>query len=352
LPEAGLFELNDIRTDAGDLFNMALLSVSLRGIFVQPHSPSSRSRTTFFLEPGGKLQRFEYPSWPARSLDNRTISLQSETVLADDQLLAVGMEPWSDRLPFSTLLVGRRNADTWTISETAVSPRREEPTDVLIDTNWAYSGRSIGVSALSADPKRSRSWATFQPFRGDGSLGPAVPLATPFDLPDAPRPCSSAERASSARLEASLFLHGEIAFPGTRHPVIITEAPPASGSRALSDAGRVLVLMTSGAVLHGTPSSPCIAAWEADLLSGAQGASDNGAFAAVLPGDLTHSWLFRPAPEPPIAGRTLVESSSTTRSAPRRSIEARPMTCRLDPSAPIPEAAWTEPGATRQRPAR
>lgn len=356
LPDAGPFELNDVRTDANDLFNVGLLSVSVRGIFVQPHSPSSRGTTTFFLEPGGKTRSFEYPRWPARAINGRPLSIQSETVLADDQPLAVGMDPWSDQYPFSTILLARREGDAWAIRESAIAPHRDEPTDRIVDTNWAYSGRSIGVTSMVTEPKRSRASATFQPFRGDGSLGPAVAIATPFDLADPPRLCGASERASTPRLEVSMFMRGEVAFPGTRRPVLITEPPPqpASGTRGALELGRSHILMTSGVIVQGTPSSPCVSAWDANPLVGAQTASPEARLAAIIPADLAHAWLFRPAAPNTSTSRAKPGPRPDTSDdgPPSKSIEYRPMTCRLDPSAKIPDAALSEPGASRLTPPR
>ena len=41
IPDAGPFELGDIKTNRPLAFDTALLSVSLNGIFVRPHSPSA-----------------------------------------------------------------------------------------------------------------------------------------------------------------------------------------------------------------------------------------------------------------------------------------------------------------------
>ncbi|KYF84034.1 hypothetical protein BE18_00520, partial [Sorangium cellulosum] len=181
---------------------------------------------------------------------------------------------------------------------------------------WTYAGTSIGVTTLVADPGHAIAWALFQPFRKDGTLGPARPLPTPFDLGDAPRPCSAAERAATARHEAPLFLGSEALFPGTRHPVVVTDAAGPSG------APEVMVLLTASTVLHGTPSAPCVAGWDARAIGRAP-------LSAILPGDLAQSWLFRAA-----AG-----SSGATGTA----IELRRMACRFEPGAKVPEAVWSEP---------
>jgi hypothetical protein len=160
----------------------------------------------------------------------------------------------------------------------------------------------------------------FQAFRGDATLGPARPLPTPFDLPASPRPCSAAARAATARFEAPMFLRGHALFPGTRHPVLVLDA----GSPA--SLPQPIVLLTSSVVLHGDPGAPCVAAWEAIALARAPAA-------AILGGDLAQSWLFRVVP----AGR----------GGDPAAVEARPMTCRFDPGAKVPDAVWSEPATAR-----
>src|SRR6185503_2951337 len=101
--------------------------------------------------------------------------------------------------------------------------------------------------------------------------------------------------------------------------------------------------LTWGAVLHGPPSSPCVAAWDAASIS----APGSPQVTAVLSGDLAHAWLFRlgsaetPAPPP----RTGAPGATPTPAAPRaqsdlKIVEHRPMTCRFDPSAKVPDAVW------------
>ncbi|MCC6556489.1 MAG: hypothetical protein IT372_26315 [Polyangiaceae bacterium] len=325
IPDAGSFGRTDIRTAAGDIYDPDLVSVSLRGVFVRPHAAGDgASALTFFFEPGGRLQRFDYPVWPGLPGGPRA-DIASDAVLTDGQPVAVGMIRQGGG-PITTLLLahrppGAKPAEPWTFEAVTVAPSGSHQRDLVIQTDWTYAGRMIGVTSLISDPRRSRAWAMFQPFRGDGTLGPAQPLPTPYDLPDPPRPCTPAERASTARLEALMFLRGEPFFPGTRHPVLVAAAP------GLQDS---LLLLTSSAVLHGTPSAPCVAAWEAN-------ATGRLPVAAVLSGDLSHSWLFRrvePQPPQPSGSATVA-------------IEARPMTCRLDPSAKVPEAIWSEPATSR-----
>jgi hypothetical protein len=339
LPDAGPFELGDIKTNRPLAFDPALLSVSLQGIFVRPHSLSARSGLTFFLGLSGAPSRFDYPGWPNRGFGNKNLTFRDDAVVADGQMLAVGMERVEG--PFTALLLASRASGAWTTTATAVAPKPADRPDLLALTDWAYTGKSIGVTALVADPKNGRAWATFQPFKGDGSLGPAAELGTPFDLADPPRPCKPADRASGTRFEAPLTVRGEVAFAGTRHPVLVTDLGASGGARAPLAPRPSISLLTWGAVLHGPASSPCVAAWDAASFN----APGSPQVTAVLSGDLTHSWLFRLG-----AAEGAAPSLRPGASAPRsdlKIVEYRPMTCRFDASAKVPEAVWSAPGTSR-----
>ncbi|WP_437591801.1 hypothetical protein [Sorangium sp. So ce1000] len=351
IPDAGPFELGDVkvvpdatrrpragvRPPAGaaprrapapeDFFDPALLSVSLRGLFLRPHSSSAHSALTFLYEPPGRLQRFDFPSWPASGLHGN-LDVRTDAVLADGQPVGVGMVRQASNGPVTAMLLAHRPAPpagastpgpgaAWAIEAVTVAPPAGR--DRIVHTDWTYAGSSIGVTTLVAEPGHAAAWAIFQPFRGDGSLGPAQPLPTPFDLGDPPRPCSAAERAATARHEAPLFLGNEALFPGTRHPVLVVDTANPSGPP------EVTVLLTSTTVLHGTPAAPCVAGWEARAIGRAPRS-------AIIPGDLAHSWLFRAA-----AGSAAAGGSSGP------AVELRPMACRFDPGAEVPEAVWSEP---------
>ena len=345
IPDAGPFELGDIKTNRSLAFDPALLSVSLNGIFVRPHSPSARSGLTFFLEPGGKTARFDYPGWPNRGLGNRNLTFRDDAVLAGGQMLAVGMERADG--PFTALLLASRASGTWTTTASAVAPKPGDHPDLVAHTDWAYTGTSIGVTALVADSKSGRAWATFQAFQADGSLSPAAELGTPFDLADPPRPCKPSDRASLTRFEAPLTVRGEVAFAGTRHPVLVTELGSAGPSRSPQAPKPSIGLLTWGAILHGPPSSPCLAAWDAASFS----APGSPQVSAVLSGDLAHSWLFRlGAADSPTSPPRPSAPSAPAPAAPQsdlKIVEYRPMTCRFDPSAKVPDAVWNAPGTSR-----
>lgn len=347
IPDAGPFELGDIKSNRALAYDPALLSVSLQGIFVRPHSPSARSGITYFLEPGGKTSRFDYPGWPNRGLKNRNLTFRDDAVIAGGSMLAIGMERLDG--PFTSLLLASRSDAGWTTTAASVAPKPADHPDLLTLTDWAYSGKSIGVTALVTDPRNGRAWATFQPFQSDGSLGPAAELGTPFDVGASPRPCKPSDRASTTRFEAPLTVRGEIAFAGTRHPVLVTDLAAAGPARATSSSARPspsMSLLTWGAVLHGPPSAPCVAAWDAI----AWGAPGSPPVTAVVSGDLEHAWLFRtvtPDAAAPRPGSPRAPSGAGQPTNDLKTIEYRPMTCRFDPTAKVPESVWNVPGTSR-----
>ena len=105
---------------------------------------------------------------------------------------------------------------------------------------------------------------------------------------------------------------------GTRHAVIVTD--PIEPLRTL---------LTADAVLHGSPEAPCLAAFEAFLVSAEQSGAVEPEQAIVLLGSQEHSFLFRV----PAANRGEVAS-----------VEYRTMSCRPDPGAEAPIEVFKERG--------
>jgi hypothetical protein len=118
-----------------------------------------------------------------------------------------------------------------------------------------------------------------------------------------------------------------------RHPVLVSE-PRSKNAVGIS---APIALLTGAAVTHRPPSTPCAAGWEAKGIA-------RSSVSAVLSGDLTRSWLFRSVPADP-SRPALPEKRPEPQAT--AAIEYRPMTCRFDPAARIPEAIWSEPGTAR-----
>lgn len=373
IADAGPFERGDVQSspaDGDDRLEAALVSVSLKGLFVRPHGAgTSAASMALFIDPAGKVERFEYPPWPTLSHRGRRVEVHGDAVIAEGSTLGVARVVAGPGDP-RTVLLGRPPAPgsgshAWELTATSVAPAAGA---LVVADEWTYVGSALGFTTLVTDAHRDRAWGFYHPFRGDGTFGPLVPVPTQLDLPDRPRACSATERATTARMENPLSQGSQLLFIGTRHPVLVTEAPlktpsAASGSQhapkvdaaGVSPApplgGDAYVLLTGSAVLHGTPASPCLAAWQAVGVARAH-------VSAVIPGDLAHSWLFRPAatealaraPRPrPTPGKPAKGAPAVER--PRDpAIEVRPMACRFDANARVPESAWNEPGAVRTGP--
>ncbi len=370
--DAGPFEAGDVRAsplDPEDHLEASLVSVSLKGVFVRPHGPGTASSSSaYFLDASGKAERFEYPPWPQTSQDGRKVEIRSDAAVAEGATLGVARVISGPDEP-RTVLLGRPpprggGSHAWEIVATSVAPAATG--GLVVADEWTYVGPALGFTTLVTDARRDRAWGYYHPFRADGTFGPVMPVPTQLDLPDRPRGCSAVERASSPRMEAPLFQGGQLMFVGTRHPVMVSEAlgatpgaaarttggsprpAPASPKTAPPTGGDAYLLLTSSAVIHGTPASPCLAAWQAIGATRAQ-------VSAVIPADLGRSWLFRPAASEPVAKAPKAVKGGKPAKAARpveqgSAIEVRAMSCRFDPTARPPEAVWNEPGAVRQGP--
>lgn len=328
IADAGVFEPGDVGYD--DELRAALTSITSRGIFVHPHR---RERApAFFIDASGRVTPYQPHAWPSSSPVGGSLNVRADASALSGELLDVA-------------LLGHEGEDGWTT--VALAHHKGTGTGASVEVNaigllpprppasplWAYSAWSwtsktpVGVSVLVADAAHDRAWGHFIAFRSDGSFAPPVPVPTLLDLGERPRGCSAAERASTPRVNTPLTSEGHVLFPGARHPVLVRE-PRAKNAVGVDEA---YVLLTAGAVLQGTPSSPCVSAWEAPALG-------NGAAAALILGDLGRAWMFR-------------FTSDTTRAAKpgdsTPTLEYRAMSCRYDPAAHVPEAVWTEGGVPR-----
>ncbi|HEX6271787.1 MAG TPA: hypothetical protein VFZ53_02050, partial [Polyangiaceae bacterium] len=163
------------------------------------------------------------------------------------------------------------------------------------------------------DPATQAAEARVFPLRASGALVDA-PLAVPTlrDLAERPAPCSAGIRDATPRIIGR-------ALPGTRHPVVVSD--PIDPPRAM---------LTGDAVLHGTPESPCAAAFEVDAVrTAAERVADERGIVPL--DDLEHAWLMRRA-------------GSEDGGAPR--VEYRSMSCRFEPGLEIPEELLGEPAVS------
>ncbi len=278
-----------------------------------------------FIDPAGHVERFAPPAFPTNG-PLGALAFRVDASSVNGELFSVGMlQDAEHNAPVVAL--ARRAPGGWSFSADALHPASHSGLEIF--TLWGSSPKApAGVTALVADPQRARAWAQFVGFHADGTFLPAQPVATLFDLGERPRPCTLADRTATTRAAVPFRQDKTVLFPGARHPVLIHEPRPKNAVGV----DEPLVLMTSGAVIHGTPTSPCLAAFEADGIN-------NAPIGAVLPGDLSRAWLFRFTADPP--------PGAAKRAEPGLALEYRPMVCRYDPSARIPEVVWTQEGTTR-----
>jgi hypothetical protein len=322
IADAGPFDPKDVTTDGARLWS--LITVSVKGMVLAPHVAQS-TRTAFLVEPAGKVSKIELPVFPEVGLEGH-LDVRGDVTLEGGVPLGTAMVR-DESGDITAILLGRHAQNSWEISALSLAPTRGDG-PLLSHADWTYGSRSsIGMTSLTADRRRPRAWAVFQPLHGDGTFGPPEPLPTLYDLGDRPRPCSAADRAKGPRFEAIFSSRDEVLFAGMRHPVLVNEPP----SKTAVGVSTPITLLTAGAIAHGSPTSPCVAAWEAAGVAKSQ-------VSAVISGDLARSWLFRAA-APAGPGKT--------GDAPSQSIEYRAMTCHYDSAAPIPDTIWNERGTAR-----
>lgn len=338
IPDAGTFIEGDVRQGEHRRFlDTGLLSVTSGAIFVRPHARGSTDARLFLLDTKGKRSTPSFPAWSKLAhAGARDVSF--DTAIADGKPMAVGtIGPSSGEtnVPLTIQLASAEENGSSKTTTTALFPPTSTDHLRILSHDWTYRGSTeVGVIGISSEPRANRATAQFFPFRADGNFGASAELPTPFDLPEVPRPCKAEERRTTPRIAAHAISGNDLMFPGYRHPVFVSEEQKDKPS--LDDA---LVLLTWGTILHGTKEAPCVAAWEAF------GITPIGTV-AVIGGDPSQAWLFRRVQD----GSTEPGALRLGRLSLRREdemLEHRPMSCRFDSSANIPESVWAQPGAFR-----
>ena len=270
----------------------ALLSIASGGIYLRLHGSMGDHQPAYYLD-GQRVEEVPPLVWPAEP------RLRGRTEIAHlDQ-----------HVPFlltgdgAVLVRAIREAGSWSLDAAAIGPAAHDSLGLSLEARIAYQGANAAIAVQIRDPETGQAQAWLYPIATKGAVTlPPIPLPWQGSLADPPPACSAQERASTPRSVAS-------AAPGTGHAVIV------------SDAREPLRLLTTGdAVLHGTPARACVAAYHAVPWGPVRAETD--VVSAILPlSDLEHAWLFRPL----AAG---AEGSG---------VEYRPMACRFDPGAEIPD---------------
>lgn len=335
IPDAGLFLEGDIKP-VGDLrfFDPALVSVTAGGVFVRPHARETNDRRLFLLDAKGKRTSPDFPEWKD-VVSEVTPNVHFDMAVVEGKPMSIATIErghGDGSVPLSVVMTPAMEGGVSKPSTaTSLLPPSLDEHERLLNQDWTYRGPSdIGVVGLVSEPHAARAKATFFPFRADGKFAKPIELPTPFDLPPTPRPCKSDERRTTARLAAYGTVDRDVMFPGTRHPVFVSEVQ--KDKLPVSD---TMVLLTWGTVLHGTKESPCVAAWEA------YGVGASG-LVAVISGDPSQAFLFREVENVGVPGERESDRPSIRRA--NVMFEHRPMSCRFDASARIPDQVWSQPG--------
>jgi hypothetical protein len=304
IPDAGALLPGDIAKGDGVARRAQpdLVSIASGGIFVRPHRQPQHDQPTFFLD-GTRVERVPALKWsfgPVKDVGFEMARLGSDNVHLG----------FVDR--GATVVRARRARDTWQFD--AVSIGYAAPDDFALEQqrDIAYAGGRTAV-LLSLRRAGASMQSQLFPLRADGPvLGSPIAAPTQRDLPDAPPACSPRQRADTARVLAPWST-------GRRRPAVVHD--PVEPLR---------VFLTDAAVLYGSPESPCLAAFDTDLVRVASPTSGARERALLFPDG--PSWLFRLAPD-------------SARREPR--VEYRPMTCRPDPNLELPTEVYEMPGTER-----
>lgn len=278
----------------------ALLSIAEGGIYLRIHRAAGDNQPTLFFDGKGQ-EKIPPVAWPVvgvRGTHSEMAHIDGEHV----PLLLVGRGSAVLRARF---VAGQQQLDAFAVG--ALSPASFGLTQ---SSNIAYAGARAGQVIETFDSASARASARLFAFRARGPVLEApIEVPTQLSLPERPERCSAEVEAATPRIVAAHY-------PGTRHPVIVSDGGDAPQT-----------FLTSYAVLHGTPGSPCVSSFDAEPIVG------DGAVAPVmrliLPyADLTRSHAFRASAEGGVVR-----------------VEHRGMSCKLDPSLEVPQELYRAPGA-------
>lgn len=304
----------------------ALLSIAGTGVALRSEWTSP---LTFFVDAGSRTTKFDYVDWAELGLNG---GVDGDVAMIGGDVFSVG---FVTRQTGSAFAMGRSTSGSLpTVEVTTLA-------DAYAQADWTYFDGQSGIAVISPGIDDDKPTAYFLPLRADGSLGDPVAMPTLNDLGDRPRSCSADDRKNTPRAYMPVFnrTSRSAIFPNGRRPILVTEG--AKDTKSFGLAGPTWFL-SDGAILHGTPKDPCVAAY--------RGSAVGLNRVVVIAGDLQHAWMFRPAP--PSSGclcnpndEACDCSDPANQVKPDKkqvvaSVEWRPMTCQYKPElGPPPEIA-------------
>jgi hypothetical protein len=278
----------------------ALLSIAEGGVYLRLHRAAGDNQPTTFYD-GQRVETIPAVTWPnvgVRGTHSEMAHVDGEHV----PLLLVGR---GSAVLRARVRDGAQQLEAFATG--ALDPARFGMTQ---SSNIAYQGLRAGQVTETFDSAAAKARAQLFLFRASGDvLDPPIEVPTQLSLADKPDRCKAPALASTPRVVAA-------PYPGTRHPVIV------------SDGGDTpQAFLTAYAVLHGSPTEACVAAFDGEPVvpDGVPAPSTR----VLLPmGDLGHAYLFR----------------ATTQGIDVR-VDYHLLSCKLDPSAEVPPELYRAPGA-------
>ncbi|HEY6557736.1 MAG TPA: hypothetical protein VI072_10700 [Polyangiaceae bacterium] len=298
LAQAGSYQPGDYErpgNSGAQLAEPALFSIASGGVYLRLHRLRAERQPTLFLDGRSvtTLPPVDWPSVPGENLRSEMVRVGAEHVpllLARDG---------------KALVRARRDGSRWLFDAYAASFFDAAQFGLETYSDIAYVGGRAGLHLASFDELGTRRQSNIFVFRASGAVTEEpVPVPIQHDTADPPRACSPVQRADTPRVVVPFQ-------PGTRHPIVVNDA-----------AEPLRVLLTNAAVLHGTPSAPCVAAYDAEPVPAEAGSTTARERAVLLLDDLEHAWLFRTSADSERASGAL---------------EYRTMSCRFDATLEVPQ---------------
>jgi hypothetical protein len=278
----------------------ALLSIARGGVYVRLHGSLGDAQPTLFV-------------------DGHTVeSMPPAVFVAEDQrrwnaeVAHIGRVHSPLFIDGGTVVRARRgDRGGWAYDGAAMGFASPQDFGLLEQAGIAYVGERAALQVVTADVAGREARAVLYPFRADGAvLDEPTRVPTQLDLGASPRACAPAD-LSTPRVVVPYQ-------PGTRRAVLVTD--PVEPMRTL---------LTGDAVLHGTPELPCVAAYEAVLVSSELSGAAQGEQAIVPMATPERSWLFR-------------KTEGLRDAVPE--LAYRTMSCRVDREAEVPPEVFRERG--------
>ncbi|MDF3066320.1 MAG: hypothetical protein K0R38_1921 [Polyangiaceae bacterium] len=278
----------------------ALLSIAEGGLYLRLHKAPGDNQPTLFFD-AQKTETVPAVAWPTvgvRGTHSEMAHVDGEHV----PLLLVGRGSGVVRARFRA---GGQELEAF--ANGALDPARFGLTQ---SSNIAYSGGRAGQVIETFDSATARAEAKLFTFRARGAvLDPPIDVPTQLSLPEKVERCSAAMESGTPRVVAA-------PYPGTRHPVIVSDGGDSPQA-----------FLTQYAVLHGTPASPCVSSFDGEPIA-VDGATAPATRVLLPMTDLAHAYMFR---------------ATAQGQEPR--LTYHPMSCKLDPSAEVPPELYRAPGA-------